>query len=70
MDVISKWAKSWVVKFNSKKTNGNNIVITKREREHPPVYFGKLGEVVEKVYIHCHLGIIFQSSAAWNTHID
>ena len=68
LDVISNWAKSWAVQFNSKKTK--NIVFTRREREHPPVFFGINGEEVEKINIHCHLGITFQSSASWHTHID
>ncbi|XP_071176621.1 uncharacterized protein [Mytilus edulis] len=60
LDVISNWAKSWAVQFNSKKTK--NIVFTRREREHPPVFFGINGEEVEKINIHCHFEITFQSS--------
>ena len=49
MDVISNWAKSWAVQFNSKKTK--NIVFTRRERKNQPVFFwNKRGRGRENKY--------------------
>jgi hypothetical protein len=37
LNVISNWAKKWAIQFNPQKTK--NIVFSRRDREHPPVYF-------------------------------
>jgi hypothetical protein len=58
MNVISNSAKKWAIQFNPQKTK--NIVFSRRDREHPPVYFGLNGDEIDN---HCHLGITFQSSA-------
>jgi hypothetical protein len=47
-----------------------NIVFSRRDREHPPVYFGLNGDEIDETDNHCHLGITFQSSATWKKHID
>jgi hypothetical protein len=66
LNVISNWAKKWAIQFNPQKTK--NIV--RRDREHPPVYFGLNGDEIDETDNHCHLGITFQSSATWKKHID
>ena len=63
LNVISNWAKKWAIQFNPKKTK--NIVFSRRDREHPPVYFGLNGDEIDESDNHCHLGITFQSSATW-----
>jgi hypothetical protein len=68
LNVISNWAKKWAVQFNPQKTK--NIVFSRRDREHPPVYFGLNGDEIDEIDNHCHLGITFQSSATWKKHID
>jgi hypothetical protein len=65
LNVISNWAKKWAIQFNPQKTK--NIV--RRDREHPPVYFGLNGDEIDETDNHCHLGITFQSSATWKKHI-
>jgi hypothetical protein len=70
LNVISNWAKKWAVQFNPQKTK---IIVfnSRRDREHPPVYFGLNGDEIDEIDInHCHLGITFQSSATWKKHID
>ena len=68
LNVISNWAKKWAVQFNPQKTK--NIVFSRRDREHPPVYFGLNGDEIDEIDNHCHLRITFQSSATWKKHID
>jgi hypothetical protein len=48
LNVISNWAKKWAVQFNPQKTK--NIVFSRRDREHPPVYFGLNGDELEKLH--------------------
>jgi hypothetical protein len=64
---ISNWAKKWAIQFNPQKTK--NILFSRRDREHPPVYFGLNGDEIDETGNHCHLGITFQSSATWKKHI-
>ena len=47
-----------------------NIVFSRRDSQHPPVYFGINGDEIDEVDNHCHLGITFQSTATWKKHID
>ena len=68
LNVISNWAKKWAIQFNPQKTK--NIVFSRRDREHPPVYFGLNGDEIDETDNHCYLGITFQSSATWKKHID
>ena len=68
LNVISNWAKKWAIQFNPQKTK--NIVFSRRDREHPPVYSGLNGDEIDETDNHCHLGITFQSSATWKKHID
>jgi hypothetical protein len=53
-------AKKWAIQFNPQKTK--NIVFSRRDREHPPVYFGLNGDEIDETDNHCHLTITFQSS--------
>jgi hypothetical protein len=62
LNVISNWAKTWAVQFNPQKTK--NIVFSRRDREHPPVYFGLNGdEIVETdnqmIFIKKHALVYF-----------
>jgi hypothetical protein len=45
-------------------------VFSRKDREHPPVYFGLNGDEINEIDNHCHLGITFQSSATWKKLID
>jgi hypothetical protein len=40
-----------------------NIVFSRKDSEHPPVYFGINGDEIDEVDNHCHLGITFQLTA-------
>ena len=46
LNVISNWAKKWAIQFNPQKTK--NIVFSRRDREHPPVYFGLNGDEIDE----------------------
>ena len=65
LNIISNWAK---------KNGQFNLILkrqkilyfnSRRDREHPPVYFGLNGDEIDEIDNHCHLEIIFQSSATW-----
>jgi hypothetical protein len=56
--------------FNLILKKQKNIVFSRRDREHPPVYFGLNGDEIDETDNHCHLGITFQSSATWKKHIN
>jgi hypothetical protein len=51
--------------FNLILKKQKNIVFSRTDREHPPVYFGLNGDEIDEIDNHCHLGITFQSST-WN----
>jgi hypothetical protein len=53
LNVISNWAKQWAIQFNPQQTK--NIVFSRRDREHPPVYFGLNGDEIDETDNHCHL---------------
>ena len=46
LNVISNWAKKWAIQFIPQKTK--NIVFSRRDREHPPVYFGLNGDEIDE----------------------
>jgi hypothetical protein len=37
------------------KFSTKNIVFSRRDREHPPVYFGLNGDEIDETDNHCHL---------------
>jgi hypothetical protein len=46
LNVISNWAKQWAIQFDPQKTK--NIVFSRRDREHAPVYFGLNGDEIDE----------------------
>ena len=68
LDLITKWAETWKVDFNPKKTES---VIFSRKRN--LVFMPDLimnGVPINSVSSHKHLGLTLQSDGFWNIHID
>ena len=64
---ISVWADKWKVSFNAKKSK-DMIFSKKFLNNSPPLNFN--GVFVERVNIHKHLGVIFQSNLDWSSQIN
>ena len=64
---ISVWAKKWKVSFNAKKSK-DMIFSKKFLNNSPPLKFN--GIFVERVNLHKHLGVIFQSNLDWSAQIN
>ena len=68
LNKISKWAKSWLVKF---KPNKNESLIISRKINkpgHPPVFMSN--QEINEVQFHKHLGIYISSDCSWHKHIE
>ena len=68
LNKISKWAKSWLVKFDPNK---NEYLIISRKINKPghPTVFTSNQEINE-VQFHKHLGIYISSDFSWHKHIE
>ena len=68
LDIISAWAKKWLVDFNPNKTK-SLVISSKREQEnHPQLFMDQIP--IQEVTSHGHLGLIFNCRGSWTTHID
>ena len=65
---ITKWAKTWLVKFNPAKTE--SLLISRKiiQPVHPPLHM--LNQKIKEVESHKHLGLYFSHDGSWHTHID
>ena len=66
LDRISEWATKWKVSFNAKKSR-DMIFSTKLLNNSPPIIFN--GVLVQRVNLHKHLGVIFESNLCWSAQI-
>ena len=68
LEKISKWAKTWLVKFNPAKTE--SLLISRKVIQplHPPLYM--LNQQIQEVENHKHLGIYLSNDGTWHTHIN
>ena len=64
---IQKWAKQWLVTFNSRKTK-TMLVSRKRNPSYFPIYFQ--GSALENVTSQKYLGLIISSDLSWSNHIN
>ena len=67
LNKISKWAKSWLVKFNPNKNE--SLIISRKinKPDHPPVFMSN--QEINEVQFHKHLGIYIASDCSWHKHI-
>ena len=68
LNKISKWAKSWLVKFNPNKNEP--IIISRKinKPDHTPVFMSN--QEIKEVQFHKHLGIYISSDCSWHKHIE
>ena len=62
------WAKTWLVSFNSKKTESLLISRTLNKALHPPLFMEN--QVVSEVESYKHLGVFLSKYCSWHKHID
>ena len=67
LNLISSWAKQWLVTFNPQKTEAIFFSLKKVD-ELPKLIFQNTN--VTFVENHKHLGITFSQNGQWNAHID
>ena len=63
---IKQWADQWLVNFNPAKTD--NMVISNRKIDHPPLYFDNVE--LNNTRDHKHLGITFRDNLSWSCHVN
>ena len=67
LQILSAWAKQWLVNFNPLKTEG--ILFTlKRMFDLPQIFFD--GIPINFVTDHKHLGLTFNNKGRWGKHIE
>ena len=64
---ITAWAEKWKISFNAKKSK-DMIFSNKILNNSPPLIFN--GVTIERVNLHRHLGVIFQSNLDWTAQIN
>ena len=67
LDRVLEWAKKWAVTFNSKKTEA---LLVSRRRTPTQSHLTFENFPVEMSSEHKHLGLIFNTSATWNNHLN
>ena len=67
LEIINKWAKTWMVTFNPQKTKSLYITL-KTETDPLPLTFD--GHQLQQVPHHKHLGLIISEDLSWKDHID
>ena len=65
---IAKWAEACFVKFNPLKTVTHLISRKIHKRVHPSLIM--LGQQINEVEFHKHLGLYFSNDGSWHKHID
>ena len=66
LNKITKWAETWLVKFNPGKTE--SLLISRKTSGpiHPPVFM--LNQEINEVDKHKHLGIVLSGDCSWHYH--
>ena len=67
LDKVQKWANTWLVKFNPQKTE--EIIFSRKTSHivHPKLSMNNVE--IQRVQLHKHLGINFNSDCSWHEHI-
>ena len=68
MQILKKLAEAWLVKFNPLKTGSLLISRKINKPVHPSLTM--LGQQINEVEFHKHLGIYFSNDGSWHKHID
>ena len=68
LEKITKWAETWLVKFNPGKTESLLISRKTSRHIHPPVFM--LNQEINEVDKHKHLGIVLSGDCSWHYHIN
>ena len=68
LEKIVKWAEAWLAKFNPLKTESRLIARKINKPEHTSLIM--LGQQINEVAFHKHLGIYFSNDGSWHKHID
>ena len=68
LNKISKWVKSWLVKFNSNKNESLIISRNINKPDHPPGFMSN--QKINGVQFHKHLGVYISSDCSWHKHIE
>ena len=66
LNLLSNWAKQWLVTFNPNKTEA--ILFSFRDSELPQLLFDNTS--IQFVDNHKHLGVTLNKRGQWNDHID
>ena len=68
LEIINKWAKTWLVKFNPSKSESLLISRKVNRAVHPPLTMNS--ENIKEVEHHKHLGIYISQDGTWHEHIN
>ena len=68
LDKIMAWAKRWLVRFNSVKTEAFLASCKLNKPIHPTLFMES--KQISEVDSHKHLGLIFKSDCSWHYHIE
>ena len=64
LDTVRKWGRDWLVKFSKEKTVA---MCFGKDKTPPPIKF--MGEPIETVFEHKHLGVILTNDLNWDQHV-
>lgn len=67
LEIISAWAKQWLIQFNAAKTEVMYFSLSKNNRDAPDIYFQNTH--LNFVHSHKHLGVTL-SDGTWHQHIS
>ena len=68
LEIISDWAKRWLVSFNPNKTEAMIISRKVNKPYHPPLLMTNCQ--IQEVDSHKHLGLHFSNNGSWHNHIE
>ena len=68
LDIITKWAKEWLVKFNSNKTDSLLISLKINRPFHSSL--SMLDQQIIEAESHKHLGICLSNDCTWHKRIE
>lgn len=68
LEKISQWAKTWLVNFNATKTEALLISRKTNKPVHPKIFM--LGQEINEVQFHKHLGVYFSYDCSWHKQIE
>lgn len=68
LEKITRWAETWLVKFNPGKTE--SLLISRKVNGpiHPPVFM--LNQEIKEVEKHKHLGVVLSGDCSWQHHMN